>query len=73
MIQKEKESPWIGLDDKLHRTIRINEPAKPVKVRHRTITETDNGALAIFRRHIVIFIRSMRLITLDLLGEVMTL
>ena len=46
---KGKGVSWIGLDDKLHRTSQVDQPAKPVKVRHRTIAlETDNGALAIF-------------------------
>ena len=46
---KGKVVSWIGLDDKLHRTNEIDQPAKPVKVRHRTIAlETDNGALAVF-------------------------
>ena len=46
---KGKAVSWIGLDDKLHRTNEIDQPAKPVKVRNRTIAlETDAGALAIF-------------------------
>ena len=46
---KDKAVSWIGLDDKLHRTNEITKPAKPVKVRHRTIAlETENGGLAIF-------------------------
>ena len=44
-----KAVSWIGLDDKLQSTTNIDQTAKPVKVRHRTIAlETNNGALAIF-------------------------
>jgi hypothetical protein len=46
---KGKSVSWIGLDDKLHRADEVAQPAKPVKVRHRTIAlETEEGALAVF-------------------------
>ena len=46
---KDKSVSWIGLDDKLHRADEVAQPAKPVKVRHRTIAlETEDGALAVF-------------------------
>ena len=46
---KGKSVSWIGLDDKLHRADEVAQPAKPVKVRHRTIAlETEDGALAVF-------------------------